>query len=295
MVAVLGIGGIGKTMLAARLTQDVAPEFERVCWRSVRNAPPITEWLGGVIGFLSNQQLIPPEGEAARLDQLLQLLRDRRCLLVLDNFETVLEAGRYDRSYRAGYAGYGATVQAIGQAGHQSCLVLTSREAPPELGALVGGAVRVLELGGLGVAEAQLLLADKQLSGNADDWVSLVVRFGGNGLALKIVGESVRELFGGDLLTFLEETGSTVFGGMRRLLAEQIERSSPLEQDVLRTLAIEREPVTLAELVRARAHAPLGGLSLRQFRRYGVARWWTAPRPPTPRSHSRCNRWSSSM
>ena len=35
LVAVLGMGGIGKTSLAARLAQDVAPSFERVYWRSL--------------------------------------------------------------------------------------------------------------------------------------------------------------------------------------------------------------------------------------------------------------------
>jgi hypothetical protein len=39
VVAVLGIGGVGKTNLAARLAQDVAPSFERVYRRSLRNAP----------------------------------------------------------------------------------------------------------------------------------------------------------------------------------------------------------------------------------------------------------------
>src|SRR5205823_5617360 len=38
--------------------------------------------------------------------------------------------------------------------------------------------------------------------------------------------------------------------GIRRLLAEQIERSSALEQQVLRLLAIEREPVSLGALLR---------------------------------------------
>ena len=37
--------------------------------------------------------------------------------------------------------------------------MVTSREAPPELAVLGGGAVRTLELGGLGVPEGQVLLA----------------------------------------------------------------------------------------------------------------------------------------
>src|SRR5712691_219242 len=245
-----GGGGIGKTTLAARLAQDVAPTFERVYWRSLRDAPPTSEWLGGAIGFLSDQRAVLPEGEAARLTALLQLLRDRRSLLVLDNFETLLEPGQREGRYRDGFAGYGRVLQAIGEASHQGCLVVTSREAPPELAVLGGSAVRTLELGGLGVPDGQALLADKQLSGNAEDWTALITRFGGNGLALKVVGESIREVFGGDIAAFLDGPGAiTIYGGIRRLLAEQIERSSPLEQTMLRVLAVEREPVTLGQLI----------------------------------------------
>jgi hypothetical protein len=94
LVAVLGMGGIGKTSLAARLAQTVAPSFERVYWRSLRNAPPLSEWLAGAIGFLSDQQLVPSPSESERIAALLQLLRARRCLLVLDNSETLFEPGQ---------------------------------------------------------------------------------------------------------------------------------------------------------------------------------------------------------
>jgi WD40 repeat protein/transcriptional regulator with XRE-family HTH domain len=250
LAAVLGMGGIGKTALAARLAQEVAPVFQRVYWRSLRDALPTSEWLAGAIGFLSDQQLVPPEGEAKQLAALLELLRDRPCLLVLDNFETVLEPGQREGRYRDGFGGYGKVLQAIGEGRHRSCLVLTSREAPSELAIVGGAAVRSFELGGLGVAEGQVLLADKQLSGNPADWATLIGQLGGNGLALKMVGESIREVFGGDIGAFLEESGAlAVFGGIRRVLAEQLERSSAVEQTVLRVAAVEREPVTIAELI----------------------------------------------
>src|SRR6266851_10232421 len=251
LVAVLGMGGIGKTTLAARLAQDLAPTFERLYWRSLRDALPTGDWLGGAISFLSDQQVVPPESEAARLAVLLQLLRDRPSLLVLDNFDTLVEPRQRDGRYRDGYAGYGRLLQAVAEGRHHSCLVVTSRESPPELD-ILGGAIRTLQLGGLGVAEGQVLLADKQLSGSKDEWADLIARYGGNGLALKVVGESIRQVFSGDVGAFLEESGSgTVFGGIRRLLADQIERSSALEQEVLRVLAAERQPVTLAELLAA--------------------------------------------
>jgi transcriptional regulator with XRE-family HTH domain len=77
VVAALGFGGIGKTSLAARLARDVAPSFLRVYWRSLRNAPPVAEWLAGAIGFLSDQQMVPPPSEAERITALVQVLRAR--------------------------------------------------------------------------------------------------------------------------------------------------------------------------------------------------------------------------
>jgi hypothetical protein len=93
LVALLGLGGIGKTSLAAELAQDVAPSFERVYWRSLRDAPPVSDWLAGAIGFLSDQQVVPPAAERERLTTLLQLLRERRCLLVLDAGRQASQAG----------------------------------------------------------------------------------------------------------------------------------------------------------------------------------------------------------
>ena len=254
LVAVLGMGGIGKTTLAARLVQEVAPSFERAYWRTVRNAPSLGEWLGGAISFLSDHQMTAPDGEAAQVALLLQLLRERRCLLALDNLETLLQPGEHQARYRDGYAGYGSLVQVLGESRHQSCLVLTSREAPPELATLGSGpAVRALGLGGLGVAEAQALLSDKHLSGDEAGWAQLVDKYGGNGLALKLAAETIYQVFGGDIASFinLEQAGpGTTLGGIRRLLETQVEqRLSRLEQDLLRWIAIEREPVALAKLL----------------------------------------------
>jgi hypothetical protein len=93
LVAVLGMGGIGKTILVSRLARELAPEFDGVYWRSRRDAPLPRDWLAGAIGFVSEQQLAPPHGDSERLTALLRVPRERRSLLVRDNAEALLEPG----------------------------------------------------------------------------------------------------------------------------------------------------------------------------------------------------------
>ncbi len=248
LLAILGLGGIGKTTVAVALARQVAPWFECVCWRSLRNALPAEEWLADVLHTISPSPLALPSGLEARLALALELLRERRCLLVLDNLETVMQAGERTTGYRADYAGYGEVLRQLGESEHQSCLVLTSREEPPELAPLVGerGPGRRLRLGGLGRDAGWTLLQQRGLTGHAASWEALVTRYHGNPLALKMVAQTIGEVFGGEIdafLAFVTPTSDALFGGIRRLLDEQLARLSEMEQTVTYELAVEREPV----------------------------------------------------
>jgi hypothetical protein len=64
---------------------------------------------------------------------------------------------------------------------------------------------------------------------------------------LKVVAETIDELFSGDVAAFLTQTDA-VFGDIRRLLDEHIQRLSSLELEILYWLAIEREPLSFALL-----------------------------------------------
>ncbi len=150
VVAVLGMGGIGKTSLSIKLAQKIQGEFDYVIWRSLRNTPPIKDILAELIKFISHQQQIdlPPDvGE--RISLLLDYLRSSRCLLILDNAESIFQSGAL--AYRDGYEAYGELFRRIGGTNHQSCLILTSREKPQEIAASEGETlpVRVLQLTGL--------------------------------------------------------------------------------------------------------------------------------------------------
>ena len=242
LVALLGMGGIGKTSLSVKLAERVQGNFECVIWRSLRNAPTLEMLLRDLVPFVSEQQDTQPE-----LKALMAQLRARRCLLVLDNAETLLEA-RCAGQYRAGYEGYGELLRLVGETAHQSCVILTSREKPAEIAVLEGMelAVRSLSVRGLtGETEALLLLTE--LTGSDEQKQQLLEHYGGNPLALKIVSTSIQELFDGDIGEFLAQNAG-VFNSIRRLLDRQFERLSSLEQNVMYWLAIDREWAKISEL-----------------------------------------------
>ncbi len=164
---ILGIGGIGKSSLAITVAQHIAPQFEVVLFRSLQNAPPLAGLLDLFIRAVSDQQATPPELLPDKISLLVQLLRARRCLLILDNFEAILQPGALAGTYRTGYAEYGELIQALGEREHASCLLLTSREKPAELGLLEGrtAPVRPLPLAGLDAAACQIILEAKGIAG----------------------------------------------------------------------------------------------------------------------------------
>ena len=251
VVSVLGQGGIGKSALAVRLMHRVAPHFEVVLWRSLRDAPTCEAWLSDCLQVLAPQPLANvPTSLEARLTLLLKYLRQERSLLVLDNLETLLEEG--SGRMRAGYEGYARLLRRVAEAAHQSCLLLTSREKPSELVPLEGNRapVRSLRLAGLDQEAGGQLLEERELVGSTHGRTQLIERYSGNPLALNIVAQTIVELFGGEIAPFLEQ-GELVFGSIRELLGEQFARLSPVGQTVLLWLAILREPVSIGGLLAA--------------------------------------------
>ncbi|MBE9180613.1 AAA family ATPase [Oculatella sp. LEGE 06141] len=243
LVLLLGMGGIGKTAVAVKLAQQVAGQdcFECIIWRSLRNAPPLKALLADLVSFLSQQQ----ETEA-EIGRLVHWLRARRALVILDNAETLFEAGDRAGQYRPDYETYGDLFQAVGERPHQSCLLLTSREKPAELATQEGETVRTFELGG-SAETAKVLLNARGVVGSEAHKQQLIKQYGGNPLALMVVASSIQAVFDGDIEQFLQQD-AVLFGEIRHLLEQQFERLSSLEQTILYWLAINREWTTIAQL-----------------------------------------------
>ena len=249
LIALLGIGGIGKTSLVTKVAETVKSSFEYIFWRSLQNTPSLKSILRSCIQFFSQQKQIDlPESLNEQVLMFLDYLRKHRCLIILDNMESLLE-GEHAGAYRPEYDDYATVLRYVGRANHQSCLLITSREQIREVAELEGQSnpVRAIQLSGLRTASGRELLQGTRMFGEEEAWNALIQLYAGNPLYLKLVSEPVREVFGGDIAKFLKK-GRSMLGDIRDPLNLQFARLSTSEKSILYWLAVEREAVSLDEL-----------------------------------------------
>src|SRR5215211_1296366 len=85
-----GPGGVGKTRLALQIARDLVPQFPDGVWfvelAPIRDPRLVAATIAQVLGLQDT-------GGSPLAKRLVHLLRTRQTLLVLDNFEQVLDAG----------------------------------------------------------------------------------------------------------------------------------------------------------------------------------------------------------
>ena len=279
LVTILGMGGMGKTTIASELARklrstadNAAPTgaeahidgFSHVLWRSLFNAQPLIvllpELIREIIGGLPTQSISSKfRGNLSKktvpdlIELLLEICQQYRCAIVLDNAESIFQSGAQVGQYRAGYADYGELFMTMGRMTHQSCLLLTSREKPTEIGQLEGinAKVRTLPLPGLDPASGQQIFADRGcLPVSAAEWTEIDKYYGGNPLAFQLIAAAVKEVADGDVSEIFPHLRShkLSFADIQILLCQQWERLTPAEQQVMYWLAIDREPMSLVDL-----------------------------------------------
>ncbi|MEP0878636.1 NB-ARC domain-containing protein [Funiculus sociatus GB2-M2] len=252
-IGIFGLGGMGKTALSVKIAQQVRSrsvceaesQFEFVIWRSLQQAPPLNALIREILPILTRETETPD----ASINSFMAQLRVKRCLLVLDNVESILQGKERSGQYQSGYQDYRCLFERIADEPHQSCLVITGREKPGGFTVREGKnlPVRSLLLKGLAAADGEEILIDKGVNATELQRQAIVNYLGGNPLALKIAATTIQELFSGDAQAFLAQ-GSTVFSDLWDLLEQQFERLSPLQQKIMYCLAIHPEGVTPAKL-----------------------------------------------
>jgi hypothetical protein len=249
LVAMMGIGGIGKTAIAAKLGDSLAANFEFTIWRSLREAPPLSQLLTELVQFLSRfTEIELPAPIDRQILTLLNYLRQHRCLVILDNIEAIMDAGKYVGNYRPNYQDYGVLFQTLGTTPHQSSILITSRETPPEINELAApeAPVRALLLDGLD-RDAVDLLDRMGLQGDSTQLDRIVTNCQGNPLYLRIIANTILYNFKGNITDFLN-SDRYAYSKIANIIKAQFDRLSTAERLIIYYLSIHREPMTIEAL-----------------------------------------------
>ncbi|MEG4811729.1 NB-ARC domain-containing protein [Microcoleus sp. F8-D3] len=239
LISILGLSGIGKSAIALQLIQHIQYEFDCIIWRSLRNAPPLQTLQTDIIKFLSQQQ-------ETELPYLIDYLRSHRCLIVLDDVQTIFSSQQLAGNYRSGYENYGTFFKQIIESCHNSCIVLLSWEKPREIAALESHHknCQTLQLNGLSES-AREIFTEKGLA-ESENWSDLIDLYRGNPLWLNTIAAAIQDLFSGNISEFLSYD-SLVLGDLEYLLHQHFQRLSDSEKQVMSWLANQNKPVEISK------------------------------------------------
>jgi hypothetical protein len=264
LLSLYRLSGIGKTALAFQLVRQVMDQFEFVIWRSLKHAPTPPDLFADLIAHLSCHQK-----SSSDLDRLMQHIKNRRCLIVLDGFEAVLRGSVHDGSYQDGYENYGEFLHQMGLTSHESCLIVSSWENPKEMSEVEGNPryVQSRNLKGLGIGETRALFQARNCFGSDLHWRELTQRYWRHPLVLNSIAMDVRELCKGNIDQFLKQADwIAIPEELCRCLEQHLGRLSQAEHTLVRYLQQHGDPVRFANL-RDAFTEPISNLELRKVLR----------------------------
>ncbi len=248
LIALLGISGIGKTTLSLHLINQIKTQFDYVIYRSLRFSPTLDVTLTNLLQIFSPQTEIPPNIDT-KISQIINHLRNNRCLIVFDDVQMLFSSGESAGKYKSDCEDYQLFFKLIAEVSHQSCLLLNSWEKPREIERLEKDyqPVRSFVLGSLGVA-AQEILRENKLA-DEERWSTLIDIYQGNPLWLELTATLIRELFGGRVAEFLQCEMPILDESLQFQLSQQFQRLTQAELAIMTHLANQPQPLPLSQFL----------------------------------------------
>ncbi|GAP99574.1 NB-ARC domain-containing protein [Leptolyngbya sp. NIES-2104] len=250
-VSLVGAIGVGKTSLASHWVQSFGQnQFDVVIWRSLIHAPTPELLVDDLIRAF--RQTSPKSFTlfSEKLNFLMTLLQQQRCLIVLDSAESIIQTTAISALNTYGdLRDYNQLIRYMTEQKHQSSLLLLSRQRFNQIVRLHHSkrSAQEMMLSGLALEAAQKILATHQLK-DQSSWNALIEMYQGNPGLLMQISRYIETCFGGRVRHFLRCGTIVVPDEASKLYLEQIHQLSESDRIVLLDLATQNAPVQLSEL-----------------------------------------------
>jgi hypothetical protein len=242
LISVLGLSGIGKTTLVKQFVDLNKQQFDVVIWKSIKLSPSLDNILTEILTAI-NTEPIPSDN---KLTQFFHILRQKKCLIILDDVQELFIKGELAGQFKTEYKNYQNFLTMMTDIEHQSSLILISQEQCQEMVSLDEELypINCLDLQGLDNTE----IIKKCGLKDDETWAKLIDLYGGNPVYLKDIASLIKNIFGGKVADFLKEDSLIVTKDMKSRLTELFQRLSPIEKEIILHLSKFDTPVSREDL-----------------------------------------------
>ncbi|NJL91495.1 MAG: AAA family ATPase [Coleofasciculaceae cyanobacterium SM2_1_6] len=242
LVSVLGLSGIGKTTLVKQFVDLNLEQFDVIIWKSLKLSGSLDNIITDTLTCL-NAESEQPEN---KLTQFFNLLRQQKCLIILDDVQELFAHGQFAGQYKDESKIYKSFFTKIIEIEHQSSLILLSQQQCQAMLCLDEELypIKCLELKGLNNTQ---ILKNWGLQ-DEESWLELMALYEGNPAYLKDVANLIRNIFGGKVAEFLREDTLIITESMKYTLTELFQQISSIEQQIVLHLNEFDRPLSREDL-----------------------------------------------
>ena len=242
LISILGLPGIGKTTLVKYFIDLNLQNFDVIIWKSIKFSHSLDNIITEILTVI-NPTPIQTEN---KLTQLFNLLRQQKCLIILDDVQELFTSTQFAGQYKNEYKDYQNLFTKITEIEHQSSLILISQEQSEEMVSLDEDLypVKCLELTGIYNPD---ILKNQGLK-DEQDWLKLIELYEGNPVYLKNITNLIKNVFFGKVTEFLAENTLIITEDMKSRFSELFHRLSSIEKQIVLELSKSNQPVSREDL-----------------------------------------------
>ena len=245
LISVLGLSGIGKTTLVKRFVDLNLQQFEVIIWRSLKFPKSLDLLIDDLLNVCQQEAKATIDD---KLKQLFNILKNKKCLIILDDLENIFVNCQFAGQYKPEYQDYKTFLQMITEIEHESCLILISQEKCQEMISLDSELypIHSLELSGLNNAATEIL--KNQGLNNEETWLNLINLYESHPKYLQYISILIKDVFQSEVAEFIKENSLILTEDFKTLFDLIWMRLSEVEKEILLKISQNDQPISRDEI-----------------------------------------------